>query len=42
MLPNNQGSQTNMSVSQVAPVATTVDQTLQSSEEAFFETIDQV
>ena len=42
MLPNNQRSQTNMSGSQVAPVATTVDQTLQSSEEAFFETIDQV
>lgn len=39
---DNQGSQINLSVSQAAPVAPTVDQTLQSSEEAFFETIDQV
>jgi hypothetical protein len=46
MLPatDKTGSQINVSVSHAAPVAPFVDQTLQSSEEAFFEieTIDQV
>ena len=42
MMPavDNQGSQINLSVSQ--PVEPTVDQTLQSAEDAFFETINQV
>jgi dynein intermediate chain 2 len=42
MMPavDNQGSQINLSISQ--PVEPTVDQTLQSAEDAFFETMNQV
>ncbi len=44
MMPavDNNGGQINLSVSQAAPAEPTVDQNLQTAEENFFETIDQV
>ena len=44
MMPaiDNNGSQINLSVSQAVPTEPTVDQNLQTAEENFFETIDQV
>lgn len=39
---DNRGSQINLSISQPKPIEPTVDQHLQTSEESFFETIDQV